>query len=217
MNLFEVTVDTETREAIAGRIFGVVVGIVTNNKDPDNLGRVKLKFPWLSDKDEDESNWARIAAPMAGKERGIYFLPEVDDEVLVGFEQGNPRFPYVLGVLWNGKDAPPANNSDGKNNLRLIKSRSGHAIRLNDEDGKETIEIIDKSGNNSLIFDTSNNTITITADKDITLSATKGTIKLDAQKIEIKSSTDSKIEAGAGMDIKASAPMNLKGATINLN
>jgi uncharacterized protein involved in type VI secretion and phage assembly len=217
MNLFEVTVDTETREAIAGRIFGVVVGIVTNNKDPDNLGRVKLKFPWLSDKDEDESNWARIAAPMAGKERGIYFLPEVDDEVLVSFEQGNPRFPYVLGVLWNGKDAPPANNSDGKNNLRLIKSRSGHAIRLNDEDGKETIEIIDKTGKNSLIFDTSNNTITITADKDIILSATKGTIKLDAQKIEIKSSTDSKIEAGAGMDIKASAPMNIKGATINLN
>jgi uncharacterized protein involved in type VI secretion and phage assembly len=217
MNLFEVTVDTETREAIAGRIFGVVVGVVTNNKDPDNLGRVKLKFPWLSDQDEDESNWARIAAPMAGKERGFYFLPEVDDEVLVGFEQGNPRFPYVLGVLWNGKDAPPANNSDGKNNLRLIKSRSGHAIRLNDEDGKETIEIIDKTGKNSLIFDTSNNTITITADKDITLSATKGTIKLDAQKIEIKSSADSKIEAGAGMDIKASATMNLKGATINLN
>lgn len=217
MNLFEVTVDTETREAIAGRIFGVVVGVVTNNKDPDNLGRVKLKFPWLSDQDEDESNWARIAAPMAGKERGFYFLPEVDDEVLVGFEQGNPRFPYVLGVLWNGKDAPPANNSDGKNNLRLIKSRSGHAIRLNDEDGKETIEIIDKTGKNSLIFDTSNNTITITADKDIILSATKGTIKLDAQKIEIKSSTDSKIEAGAGMDIKASATMNLKGATINLN
>jgi uncharacterized protein involved in type VI secretion and phage assembly len=71
MNLFEVTVDTETREAIAGRIFGVVVGVVTNNKDPDNLGRVKLKFPWLSDQDEDESNWARIAAPMAGKERGF--------------------------------------------------------------------------------------------------------------------------------------------------
>lgn len=214
MNLYDLISET-AQEAETSRITGVVVGIVTNNQDPDALGRVKVRFPWLSD--ADESEWARIAAPMAGKDRGAYFLPEVDDEVLVAFEHGDPRFPYVIGALWNGKDAPPATNDDGKNNVRVIKSRSGHVIRLNDEDGKEMIEIRDKSEKNSIVFDTAKNTITITTDKDITLAAPQGTIKLDAQKIEIKSSADSKIEAGAGMDVKAAATMNIKGATVNIN
>src|SRR5262245_99993 len=167
------------------RFYGVVVGLVTNNNDPDKLGRVKVKFPWLSDR--DESHWARIAAPMGGKERGVYFLPEVDDEVLLAFEHGNVTRPYVIGALWSKEDKPPANNGDGKNNLRLIKSRSGHTIKLNDEDGKETIEIIDKSEKNSIVINTKDNSITIKSEKDITLAA-KGTIKLDAEKIEIKSS-----------------------------
>ena len=215
MNLFDLLVETEGHEALAGRISGVVVGVVTNNQDdPDGLGRVKVKFPWLSN--DEESFWARVAVPMAGKERGFYFLPEVEDEVLVAFEHGDPRFPYVLGSLWNGQDKPPEKN-DGKNNVRVIKSRSGHVIRLNDEDGKEKIEIIDKSGKNSIVFDAAQNTITVTADKDISLSATKGTIKLDAQKIEIKSSADTRLEAGAGMDVKATGTMNIKGATVNIN
>jgi uncharacterized protein involved in type VI secretion and phage assembly len=215
MNFLDLLVDSRETEMGISRIYGVVIGIVTNNQDPDKLARVKVKFPWLSQ--DDESYWARIAAPMAGKERGIYFLPEVDDEVLVVFEQGDLRFPYIIGALWNGKDTPPTNNEDGKNNLRMIKSRSGHTIRLNDEEGKEKIEIIDKSGKNSFAIDTANNAITITSDRDINLTATQGTIKLEAQKLEFKSSAESKIEAGAGMDIKASGTMNLKGAAINLN
>jgi uncharacterized protein involved in type VI secretion and phage assembly len=198
-----------------GRIFGVVIGVVTQNTDDEGLGRVKVRFPWLSQ--GDESHWARLATPMAGKERGLYFLPEVEDEVLVAFEHGDMRFPYVLGALWNGQQAPPASNADGKNNLRLMKSRSGHIIRLNDEAGKETIEIVDKSAKNSIVFDTAANTITITTDKDITLSAAQGTITLEAHKIEIKSSAATHIEAGAGMDVKASATMNIKGSTVNIN
>jgi uncharacterized protein involved in type VI secretion and phage assembly len=85
-----------------GRITGVVIGIVTNNQDPDRLGRVKVRFPWLSG--GTESHWARVATPMAGNGRGLYFLPEVDDEVLVLFERGDVRFPFVIGALWNGKD-----------------------------------------------------------------------------------------------------------------
>ncbi len=197
------------------RLFGVAVGVVTNNQDDEGLGRVKVQFPWLSD--ADESNWARVAAPMAGDKRGAYFLPEVGDEVLVAFEHGDVRFPYVLGALWNGKDAPPADNADGKNNLRVIKSRSGHLIKLNDEDGKETIEIIDKDEKNKIVIDTANKAITITSDQDITLSATNGKIKLDAKEIEIKSSAASKVESGAGMDVTASGTMNIKGGTINLN
>jgi len=215
VNLFDVLLDTDNQRHAANRLYGVMIGVVTNNQDPEGMGRVKVQFPWLSE--VDESNWARIAAPMAGKERGMYFLPEVDDEVLVAFEHGDVRFPYILGALWNGQDLPPTTNDDGKNNLRVIKSRSGHIIRLNDEDGQEKIEIVDKSAKNSIVFDTANNTITITTDKDITLAAAQGTIKLEAQKIELTSSADTKIEAGAGMDVKASATMNIKGATVNIN
>jgi uncharacterized protein involved in type VI secretion and phage assembly len=215
MNLLDLINDVDEEIARSGRIAGVVIGIVTNNKDEEGMGRVKVRVPWLSE--SDESNWARVAAPMAGKERGAYFLPEVDDEVLVAFEHGDLRFPYVLGALWNGQDKPPADNSDGKNNLRLIKSRSGHTIKLNDEDGKETIEIIDKSEKNSIVIDTAKNSITITSEKDITLSATKGTIKLDAKNFEIKSSAASKIESGANLDVKAGGKMKIKGSTVDIN
>lgn len=213
MNLYDLILDQS--EARTRQITGVVVGLVTNNQDPEGLGRVKVKFPWLSP--TEESNWARIAVPMAGKDSGVYLLPEVNDEVLVTFEHGDARFPYVIGALWNGKDAPPAGNADGKNNLRLIKSRSGHVIKLNDEDGKETIEIIDKTKKNSIVIDTSTNTIMITSDKDITLSATNGAIKLNAKKIEMKSSADLKLEAASKMDVKARATLTIKGATVNIN
>jgi uncharacterized protein involved in type VI secretion and phage assembly len=216
VNLLDLISDVDAaRGGRPTRIYGVVVGLVTNNQDPDGIGRVKLRFPWLSD--ADESHWARIAAPMAGKDRGTYFVPEVDDEVLVAFEQGDIRFPYVLGGLWNSVDTPPADNADGKNSQRLIKSRSGHTIKLNDEDGKETVEIVDKTGKNSIVINTASNSITITSDKDITLKAANGTIALDAQKVSMKSSADAKVEAGAGMDVKASGTLNIKGATVNIN
>lgn len=215
MNFLDVLNHSVNEEARSGRIHGVVIGVVTNNQDPDKMGRVKVKFPWLSD--VDESWWARIAAPMAGKQRGAYFLPEVNDEVLVAFEHGDVRFPYVLGALWNGQDAPPITNSDGKNNIRMIQSRSGHVVKLNDEDGKETIEIIDKSQKNSIVIDTSKNTVTITSDKDITLSASKGTIKLDAQNVEISGSQGAKLKSGGTMNVEASGAMTVKGSTVDIN
>ena len=135
-----------------GRITGVVIGIVTNNHDPDRLGRVKVRFPWLSG--STESHWARVATPMAGNGRGLYFLPEVDDEVLVLFERGDVRFPFVIGALWNGKDQAPAGNSDGKNALRVIKSRSGHLIRFDDSEKAQKIEIIDATSSNRIVIDT---------------------------------------------------------------
>jgi uncharacterized protein involved in type VI secretion and phage assembly len=215
MTLFGVLKDVIQQEPRTTRIFGVVVGLVTNNQDPEGLGRVKVKIPCLSD--VDESFWARVAAPMAGKQRGTYFLPEVDDEVLVAFEHGDVRFPYVLGALWNGQDAPPVTNNDGKNNVRMIKSRSGHVVKLNDEDGKETIEIVDKSQKNSIVIDTAKNTITVTTDKDITLSASQGTIKLNAQNVEINSSNATKLKANGNMNVEASGTMTVKGATVNIN
>ena len=176
----------------------MTVGVVTNNQDPDGMGRVKVRLPWLTD--EDESHWARVVAPMAGNDRGLYLLPEVDDEVLVAFEHGIVEFAYVLGALWNGKDKPPESNDDGKNNKRTIKSRSGHIIRLDDSDGAEKIEIIDKSGKNSITFDASANTITIKADSDISIQSSNGKLKLSGKGVEITSQDAVKIEASQGMD-----------------
>jgi uncharacterized protein involved in type VI secretion and phage assembly len=204
---------SSTQNAYPQRIQGVVIGLVTNNQE--QLGRVKVKFPWLNE--TDESHWARIATPMAGKTGSFYCLPEVDDEVLVVFEQGDPRFPYILGVLWNGQDKPPENNENKKNDVRLIRSRSGHEIRLDDTEGKEKLEIIDKSGQNKLTFDPTSNTITITSEKDITLSAPKGKIKLSAQAVELESTQQTTIQAKTGLDLKTDAMMNLKGTIINLN
>ncbi|MGH3943136.1 MAG: phage baseplate assembly protein V [Pseudonocardiaceae bacterium] len=200
---------------VDGRFYGVAIGIVTNNKDPDGLGRVKLKLPWMSD--EVESNWARIAAPMAGPGRGTYFLPEVDDEVLVAFEHGSPEFPYVLGGLWNGKDKPPETNSDGKNDVRVIKSRSGHVIRLTDTKGSEQIEIIDKSTKNSIVISAKDNKITISADADIIIQSTNGKLVLSGKGVEITSKADVKIEASSNLAVKSNAQLNIKGQLVNIN
>ncbi|RLI48197.1 MAG: phage tail protein, partial [Candidatus Thorarchaeota archaeon] len=129
------------KEESDDRIPGVMPGIVTNNQDPENLYRVKVKFPWLSE--DNETDWIRVATLMAGPERGSFFLPEVGDEVLVAFEYGDINAPYVIGVLWNRKQKPPETNSDGKNNIRKIRSRSGHEIIFNDDDTskKEKLEI----------------------------------------------------------------------------
>jgi len=198
------------------RIYGVVVGLVIDNQDPEGLGRVKVKFPSLSD--DEIGHWARIAVLMAGAQRGTFFLPEVDDEVLVAFEGGDVTRPYVLGALWNGRDAPPDTNANGQNDLRFIKSRSGHLIRLDDASGSEKIEIIDKSGSNSITIDTASNTITITSSKDINIEAAQGKIKLSAQNIEIISTADTKVQAQGGLTLDGS-PGNttLKGSMVNIN
>lgn len=220
MSLSELLTRTEAETAApkgsTGRQIGVAIGIVTNIEDPDNLGRVRVKFPWFSE--DDESGWARVATLMAGKERGSLFLPEVDDEVLVAFEHGDMRKPYVIGALWNGVDVlPPEFTNDGKNNVRFIKSRSGHLIKLDDTDGSEKIEVIDKSGKNSIVIDTKENTITITTDKDMVLKAPQGKISLTAKEVELKSSAALTVEAGSEMNIKTSATLNVKGATVNIN
>ena len=193
------------------RFYGVTVGVVTNTKDPENLGRVKVKLPWLSD--QDESYWARVVAPMAGSDRGLYWLPEVDDEVLVAFEQGDMAFPYILGGLWNGKDKPPEKNEDGNNNKRMIKSRSGHTILFDDTKDKEKIVIQDKTGNNKITIDSKTNSMEIKVEKDLTIE-TKGKISIkstgndiaiECQNLTIKTQQNYQLDAGADCKIKAKA------------
>jgi phage baseplate assembly protein V len=198
-------------------LVGLVIGVVTNNKDPDGLGRVKLSLPWLAD--GFETDWARIASPMAGATRGLYLLPEIDDEVLVGFAHGQLDSPFVLGALWNGKDKPPESNSDGKNDRRSFTSRSGHVIRLTDTQGEERIEILDKSGKNSIVVDTKTNTVTLSADTDVVVRAAKGKLTLAGDGgVEIKSGKgDVKVTASKGIDVKANGQLVLKGATVDIN
>lgn len=198
-----------------GRAAGVAVGVVLDNQDPNGQGRVKVKFPTLSN--DDIGHWAPVTVLMAGNQRGTFFLPEVGDEVLVAFESDDIARPFVLGGLWNGQDSPPDTNADGKNNKRLIKSRSGHLVRLDDTDGSEKIEIIDKSGNNSITFDTANNTITITSAADINLNASQGTIKLTAQNVSISSTADTKVDAQGELTLKAASTTTIKGSVVNIN
>jgi len=196
------------------RVYGVVVGIVIGNKDI-GIGRVRVKYPGMSD--NEIGHMARVATLMAGQERGTLFLPEENDEVLIAFEQGDIARPYVIGALWNGKDKPPDSNANGKNNLRFIKSRSGHLVRLDDTEHNEKIEIIDKTGKNSLTFDTASNTVTIKSDKDVVIEAPKGRISLSAKNVEIQSNADTKVQAQTTMDIKASETLAIKGKPVNIN
>jgi phage protein D len=113
-----------------------LVGIVTDNKDPQGWGRVKVKLPTLTE--AHTSNWARVVAAGAGPNRGFDCLPEINDEVLVGFEHGDIHRPYILGGVWNGKDAPSEKVGDsiqgGKVRLRTMKTRTGHTLQFVEED-----------------------------------------------------------------------------------
>jgi len=146
MNLLEILTPPDRDAPHRDRVYGAVVGLVTSVDDPDARGRVKVGLPWL--KDDVESRWARVVSFMAGADRGAVFRPEVGDEVLVLFEQGDVRFPYVIGAVWNGRDAMPSQRgSDAANDVRLIRSRSGHTIVLDDTSGAEKVTVTDQSGN----------------------------------------------------------------------
>lgn len=126
------------------KIPGVGVAIVVDVNDPEKLGRLRLKFPWM---DDEESPWAPVAASFAGKDRGAFYMPEVGDEVLVAFELGNFDHPFVVGFLWNGKDTPPTDDV----HLRLFRSVNGHEIAVHDPavagGDKGYIRIKDAHGN----------------------------------------------------------------------
>ncbi len=135
--------------------FGVYPAVVQDVEDPEGLGRVAVHLPWAVDPDGGAyTAWARVATLMAGAERGTWFIPEPGDEVLVAFEAGNPRRPYVVGALWNGVDAPPEQmDGAGRNNIRSIRSRNGIIIRFNDEGGQEDLTLETPGGQRVILED----------------------------------------------------------------
>ncbi len=209
-------------EPDVGRASGVVIGVVTNNNDTLGLGRVKVRFPHLGSAPPVESNWCRVASPMAGPLRGFYAIPEVNDEVLVAFEHGDVNYPYVIGSLWNNVDRPPKPSSavvvGGKVTQRIFKSPVGHQIILDDTPGAEKITIVDKTMTNSIEIDSKPpGAIKLTVNGDCIVDAKgKVQIKSAAQDVEVNC-LNFKVTANANIQMKANAQMQLEGtAMVNM-
>lgn len=191
---------------------GVVSGLVTNTRDPENLGRVKVKFPWLAE--NEQSAWIRVA-----QGSGMQLLPEINQEVLIAFEHGDIHRPYVLGTLWNGKDKPQIADTigrDGKVQKRILRSRTGHIIILDDSDEHAGIIIRDRTGDNFIAIETTENDMVIKSKGNLTIEA--------GGKINIKSNSDFTVESKARGEIKSNAltvsgtqKVDVKGGQINLN
>jgi phage baseplate assembly protein gpV len=157
------------------RIYGVVVGLVIDNVDPDDQGRVKLGFPWLPD--SMQSGWAPVVRPMAGKDRGFWYAPEVDDEALVAFEHGDINHPMVLGFLHNGVDTPPKQGVD--ESVRRVKSVAGHVLELDDRPGKESVRLHTDRGHQLELHDASGYTeLHTSTGHELRMENTPGSIEL---------------------------------------
>jgi len=216
-----------TRAEWESTITGVRVATVRDNEDPEDIGRVKLSFPWRDA--DDESYWARIATNMSGDGYGTYFLPEVGDEVLVAFENGDIHSPVVVGSLWTGKRKPPERNPDGQNDIRAITTRSGHRVEfddssqqgsvviettggqqveLDDTPGSESITLTDKSGN-IIKMDSVSNRISLSANQEISLAAP--TITLSAKsKVEISSKGKVDISGKGQTNVSSKGQLNVE-------
>ena len=192
-------IDSRLPLGYGGRFYGVYAALVTDLADPDGQGRVKVRLPWAPDGNGSGGYeaWARLATMMAGNNRGSWFIPDVDDEVLVAFEAGDPRRPYVVGALWNGQDAPPESmDGAGNNYIKKLRSRTGVQITLDDTTGQETLTLetpggqtlVLKDGPGSIEYRDSNGNRVVMESAGITVTA--------AAKVTINAST---VEVTAGM------------------
>lgn len=198
--------------AARSSIPGIVIGIVSDNKDDEGLGRVKVKFPWLAD--DAESWWARIATFGARKDTGVMWFPQVDDEVVVAFEHGDIAHPIVIGSLWNGAAKPPSKMLDGlfdngKVKRTSITSPGKHKIITYDTPDDAGIMLITENNGFRLLLDQSGKRVKLHSEGKLQIVATGD--------LEIKADGAIKLEAGKTVDIKASANMTIKGAKVAIN
>lgn len=198
-------IDGRLPRGLGGRFYGVYAALVIDINDHDGKGKVKIKLPWSHDSEGNGYEaWARLATVMAGNNRGSWFVPDVNTEVLVTFEAGDPRHPYVIGSLWNGVDLPPDSmDSEGNNYRKTFRSRNGVKITLDDTDGREVLSletpagqsVILKDGQNSIEIKDSNgnfikmekNGITVHTDQKLTLQAQ--TVEVSAPTVTVVSGT----------------------------
>lgn len=199
--------------------------VVCDNKDPEGLGRVKVKFNWQK---TGESPWIRIAMPYGGQKKGMYFVPEVNEEVMVGFEGDNAERPFIIGTLYHGNAKPDDWKTDN-NDIKAIRTRSGHTIKFDDTKGKEKITIVDKEGN-TIEFDSSKKELTITGLEKLNLNAKEininGTDKVNIASKEIKADGTTKVEVTSSSEIKlaatniessSTASLKMKGLNVDIS
>lgn len=171
--------------------FGIHSGIVVDVKDPEGQGRVKVAMPWSERPGAARyETWARLSVPMAGNNRGLWFIPDVDDEVVVAFEGGDVHRPIVIGSLWNGRDAPPeAMDAAGSNDRKVIRSRSGVTVTLDDRAGAERFEVRTPGGQ-KLVLKDGPGAVTIEDSNGNAIEVTTGGIRIAASaRVEITAST----------------------------
>jgi uncharacterized protein involved in type VI secretion and phage assembly len=195
-------------------INGVVVAIVTDNNDPNNTARVKLKFPWLDD--SYESDWARLAQLGAGPNSGALWIPEVNDEVLVAFEHGDIRRPYVVGQLYNGMDKPNEGSGlfdNGKVTRRGFISRKGHQFLFFDDSSKAGIAFISSDGKLKISLNETNSEIHIKSEGKIHVESQQDMILESQANLNLKAGQGVKVEAGTNLDLKGSSAVSLEGGS----
>lgn len=200
---YECVLDERLPLGLGGRLYGLYPALVSDIKDPDNQGRVRVTLPWAPDTGSGRYEaWARLSTLMGGNNRGSWFVPDVNDEVLVGFEAGDARRPFIVGSLWNGSDRPPESmDGAGNNYKKVVRSRNGVKVTFDDQDGQEkliletpggqkitlkdgpgAVEIVDSNGN-SIKLETSG--VTVTASAKVTVNASQvavsaGLVTVDA-------------------------------------
>lgn len=184
------------------RFHGAAVGLVTNLNDPDQTGRIKVRFPWLHD--QEESHWCRVSAGQAGKSRGNFIRPEIGDEVLVMFERGDPNQPFVVGSLWNGRDLPPGpGNPDGKNDHKFFQSREGHQLIFNDGDDGGYIEFHDGTQKLHTKIDVPGEHVHWLADSGtITITAPEGLVRMECVDFLLHSTKTTTVNVTNAHDIR---------------
>jgi uncharacterized protein involved in type VI secretion and phage assembly len=220
-----------------GPLSGVVSAIVTDLKDPDKLGRIKVKFPVLSD--TYESWWARVVQLGAGSKRGVVWLPEVNDEVLVAFSQDSMQQPFVIGGLFNGKDKPDKDwpehldSTDGSVKRRALVSRKGMLVEFLEKAGSEELNISTNNGaqkislvqkGQSAIKIISEGPVEVTAKQDVTVSTSTGNVSIKGMKVAIEATSDLDLKgvnvklAGSAMaEVSGSATTTIKGGLVRIN
>jgi phage baseplate assembly protein gpV len=218
---------------------GVTVGVITNNEDPDRLGRVRVKFPSVSD--SEESAWARVLTAGGGSAKGMQFVPDVNDEVLVVFEHGDPRRPYVLGAVWSDKQKPPFADytKDGKSTSWSIGTPFGQSLAFRTGDAKDQRQfaVLMRDGKTKLLLGedkvelfagdqspievkTGQASITLSGNGDVTIKGTNITLEatngvtINGAKIDVKAKTALKAEGTATLELKAGASAKVEASGI---
>lgn len=180
----------------APRYFGLYPAIVTDIVDSDRLGRIQVKFPWLGGDGAQVRAWATLLSVYAEQDQGFMVLPSVDTQVVVGFEAGDLRRPYIVGASWNGVETLPK-DPEAANNYRLIKTRSGSLLEFDDTDGAVKITLSTPGGHKVVLDD---------GEMEIEVTHSSGHF------VKLESSGKISIQANSTVDITASA-LNVHAAS----